>query len=132
MVPVCVTQDVQAGLDRGRSVVVNYAMHPAAARLFGQHGYAEVLGLVQERLHHGDRPGALRQVPDRNRGLRLTRDRRDLATATPSDDSLFSHPIVNLEISEVDRPGMDPSETNQCGMQGKCNAKVKIARNGGI
>jgi 5,10-methylenetetrahydromethanopterin reductase len=64
VVPVCVTQDLAAGLDRGRSVVVNYAMHPAAARLFGQHGYAEVLGLVQERLRHGDRAGALRQVPD--------------------------------------------------------------------
>lgn len=64
VVPVCVTEDRDAGLDRGRSVVANYAMHPAAARLFGQHGYAEVLGQVQERLRQGDRAGALRLVPD--------------------------------------------------------------------
>jgi alkanesulfonate monooxygenase SsuD/methylene tetrahydromethanopterin reductase-like flavin-dependent oxidoreductase (luciferase family) len=64
VVPVCVTEDRDAGLDRGRSVVANYAMHPAAARLFGQHGYAEVLGQVQERLRQGDPAGALRGVPD--------------------------------------------------------------------
>jgi 5,10-methylenetetrahydromethanopterin reductase len=64
VVPVCVTEDREAGLERGRSVVVNYAMHPAAARLFGQHGYAEVLGQVQQRLRQGDRAGALRLVPD--------------------------------------------------------------------
>jgi 5,10-methylenetetrahydromethanopterin reductase len=64
VVPVCVTRDRDGGLDRGRSVIVNYAMHPAAARLFSQHGYAEVLGGVRDRLRQGDRAGALRQVPD--------------------------------------------------------------------
>jgi 5,10-methylenetetrahydromethanopterin reductase len=64
VVPACVTQDRAGGLDRARSVIANYALHPAAARLFGQHGYADVLARVRDRLRHGDRPGALREVPD--------------------------------------------------------------------
>jgi 5,10-methylenetetrahydromethanopterin reductase len=55
VVPVCVTRDRASGLERARS---------AAARLFGQNGYADVLERVQDRLRHGDRVGALREVPD--------------------------------------------------------------------
>jgi alkanesulfonate monooxygenase SsuD/methylene tetrahydromethanopterin reductase-like flavin-dependent oxidoreductase (luciferase family) len=64
VVPVCVTDDRRFGLDRGRNVIADYALHPSVSRLFAQYGHGDTLEKVQLRLRQGDRPGALAQVPD--------------------------------------------------------------------
>lgn len=62
VVPVCVTDDFSSGLERGKTVIANYALHPAVARVFDQHGYEDVRRNVQDLLKKADYVGALRQV----------------------------------------------------------------------
>ena len=96
VVPVCVTRDRARGLDRARSVIANYALHPAAARLFGQHGYADVLDRVQGRLRHGDRAGALREVPDQ-----MTADFVVVGSAAECQDTLAGYQQAGVDLPIV-------------------------------
>lgn len=62
VVPVCVADEFSSGLERGKTVIANYALHPAVARVFDRQGYEAVRRNVQVHLQRGDYAGALGQV----------------------------------------------------------------------
>lgn len=64
VLPCCLTDDEERSRRTGRELVVGYAQHPSAARLFAASGFAEELAVAARLLARGDRAGALGSVTD--------------------------------------------------------------------
>lgn len=64
VMPCCFDEDHDAARRAGRGVVLGYARHPSAARLFAARGFARELAAVVTALDRGDRDAAHREVGD--------------------------------------------------------------------
>jgi alkanesulfonate monooxygenase SsuD/methylene tetrahydromethanopterin reductase-like flavin-dependent oxidoreductase (luciferase family) len=64
VLPCCLGADEKLTRRTGQELVVGYALHPAAARLFAASGYGAELATAAQRLRDGDRPGALSVISD--------------------------------------------------------------------
>lgn len=64
VLPVCLSDDEQAAHRTARAVVVGYAGHPAAGRMFADSGYREEMAKISDRLAAGDPAGAMDEVTD--------------------------------------------------------------------
>lgn len=64
VLPCCLTEDAERSGRAGRELVVGYAQHPAAARLFAASGFAAELAGAAALLAAGDRAAALAAVTD--------------------------------------------------------------------
>lgn len=65
VLPCSLGDDDELSRRTGQELVVGYALHPAAARLFATSGYGEELAEVARLLRDGDRPAALAVVDER-------------------------------------------------------------------
>ncbi len=64
VMPCSVDGDDEVARRAGQDLIVGYAQHPAAARVFTASAYSRELQEIAERLSAGDRAGALRMVSD--------------------------------------------------------------------
>lgn len=63
LLPCCLADDPRAAALAARQVVAGYALHPAAAQLFAESGFASTLAEIRERMV-GDDPDAAASVSD--------------------------------------------------------------------
>ncbi|WP_281424528.1 LLM class flavin-dependent oxidoreductase [Pseudonocardia nigra] len=64
VLPCSLGDDEELSRRTGQELVVGYALHPAAGRLFAASGYGEELANAAQLLRDGDRPGALAVIGD--------------------------------------------------------------------